>query len=918
MNPEPGEINNARTPMKITAESPELTAYALGELSPEDRLRVEEAIAANPSLQAEIDGIRGAVSLLETELAAEAEVSLSPEQRRNILAVVESPSTETLEDKASPGRPNWLSGWIAGWGAKQWSWGLALSGAVALLCAVAIWHQPSAPARDNMQETSDENVFRYGENRRMIRETAKSELKAQVDSAKDARPPVSDLPTLEKSKVSKLENIKEVKVRFSNTPEPPQLSAPISPVEKSPADSFGVPLTSKKAAAGGQTAENRILGQGLGGGLTGDSAAILDLRVTPAAPAGGVAVQSSPSTDKLQPASTPLSAEAKSAQQLSEAPRFYMNNQQLIRRYGVIPQSATPGSQSAESAALGKEYKLQIPADAGAATPNGASAGSERGRYGASAAGAGNFSLAYQTETAPSGPVPSVKLRTEAREAETLSDASLARRGALPGQSLAPAVDAYRQEAYPRFVENPFQDIRATPLSTFSLDVDTASYANLRRFLREGVRPPVDAVRIEEMVNYFPYTYPAPHDGKAFGVQVEVADCPWNMAHRLVRIAIKAREVDRAERPHANLVFLIDVSGSMEPENKLPLVKQSLHLLLDKLNSADQVGIVTYAGEVKVAMEPTAVTDDGRSRLLAAIDALRAGHGTYGSGGIQRAYEMATNHFAAGGINRVLLCTDGDFNIGITSREELLGLISEQAKTGVFLSVLGYGMDNYKDATMELLADRGNGNYAYIDSFREAQKVLIHQMEGTLVTVAKDVKAQVEFNPARVQSWRQIGYEKRRLADRDFNDDSKDAGEVGAGHSITVLYEIVNVPGHQPGVDPLRYAGESKPAAARDPEHPDELLNLKLRYKEPDGAKSKLIEVPVKDRDESWEKTSADFKFAAAVAGFGQWLRDSSQKGDTTPGLILQVAEQGLGEDREGWRAEFIDLVRAARKIMGN
>jgi uncharacterized protein YegL len=388
---------------------------------------------------------------------------------------------------------------------------------------------------------------------------------------------------------------------------------------------------------------------------------------------------------------------------------------------------------------------------------------------------------------------------------------------------------------------------------------------------------------------------------------------------------VKAREIPQKERPRSNLVFLLDVSGSMQPETRLPLVKRSMRLLLDRLSSKDSVGIVTYAGEAGVAIPSTAITDAGRQQVIAVLDRLKAGSGTRGSAGIEAAYAMATNQFIKEGVNRVILCTDGDFNLGITDREELLSLITDRAKSGVFLSVLGFGMDNLKDSTLELLADRGNGNYAYIDSFAEARKVLVKQLDGTLVTVAKDAKIQVEFNPTRVAKYRLLGYEKRLLRDRDFNDDAKDAGDVGAGHSVTVLYEIEPVAGFGAGVDPLRYRAE--PAAGNGigngnesrtkPVHPEELLNLKIRYKQPDGDRSRLMELPVKDVDHDFAKASFDFKFAAAVAGYGILLRHSPHAGSLTWEQVLRLAELGQGLDPEGYRAEFIDLARKAQQLNG-
>ncbi|MFN0067425.1 MAG: vWA domain-containing protein [Limisphaerales bacterium] len=466
-------------------------------------------------------------------------------------------------------------------------------------------------------------------------------------------------------------------------------------------------------------------------------------------------------------------------------------------------------------------------------------------------------------------------------------------------------------EGYAPLVENPFRDVSGAPLSTFGLDVDTASYANIRRMLRAGQRPPADAVRLEELVNYFRHGYAPPQGDDAFAIHAEITDCPWNESHRLLRVGIKARELPRGERPPANLVFLVDVSGSMDAENKLPLVKQSLRLLLDQLSPRDTVGIVTYAGEAGVALAPTPASE--REQIAGVLNRLRPGGGTAGAAGLEQAYALATNRFRAEGVNRVVLCTDGDFNIGVTSREDLLELITRQAKTGVFLSVLGYGIGNYKDTTAELLADKGNGNYAYIDSFREARKALADQLEGTLVTVARDVKLQLEFNPARIVSWRLLGYENRLLADRDFNDDTKDAGDIGAGHEVTALYELVPVAGTVPGAEALRFASNAgrRPAGER----PDEVVFIKLRRQPPGGGKSRLMEVAVPDTGRRWAEATPQTRFAAAVAAYGLLLRDSAHKGALTWDQALRLAEQTMGNDPDGLRAEFVDLVRRASEL---
>jgi Ca-activated chloride channel homolog len=481
-----------------------------------------------------------------------------------------------------------------------------------------------------------------------------------------------------------------------------------------------------------------------------------------------------------------------------------------------------------------------------------------------------------------------------------------------------PSLEGLRQPSA-TFETNDFGEIRDNPFvlvardarSTFSADVDTASYSIMREFLNEGRLPPRDAVRIEELVNYFPYAYEPPTDGRPFAVHMMTATCPWQPEHRLVRIAIKGREIPRAERPPSNLVFLLDVSGSMDEPNKLPLVKTAMRLLVEQLGPRDRVAIVVYAGAEGLALPSTPATE--KSVILSAIESLSPGGATHGSAGIRLAYQTAAANFIEGGVNRVILATDGDFNVGVTSQGELVRLIEEKAKTGVFLTALGFGMGNLKDSTLEKLADHGNGNYAYVDGRAEAQKVLVDQIGATLITIAKDVKLQVEFNPAKVTAFRLIGYENRVLAHEDFNNDKRDAGDIGAGHTVTALYEVVP-PGVEiavPGVDPLKYQSAATPALTSSAE----LLTLKLRYKEPSADRSQLFEVPLEDGAVSFESAPADFRFAAAVAAFGMNLRGSPYKGDADPGKVLAWAKGSLGEDKGHLRAEFVSLIEKARPL---
>ena len=468
----------------------------------------------------------------------------------------------------------------------------------------------------------------------------------------------------------------------------------------------------------------------------------------------------------------------------------------------------------------------------------------------------------------------------------------------------------FNTESYARIAENDFRLVSASPLSTFSIDVDRASYANIRRFIQDGERPPVDAVRIEEMINYFPYDWGSVGREHPFSVTTEVWDAPWKREHRLVRIGLHARSIDTEDLPPSNLVFLLDVSGSMRPDNKLPLLKKAFALLVEQLRSRDRVAIVVYAGAAGLVLPST--PGNKREKIMAALDELRAGGSTAGGAGLELAYATAFEHFMDGGNNRVILATDGDFNVGASSDAEMVRLIEQERDGGTFLTVMGFGTGNLKDSKMEQIADHGNGNFHYVDGLLEARKVLVEEMGGTLFTLAKDVKLQIEFNPASVAGYRLIGYENRLLADEDFNDDTKDAGELGAGHTVTALYEVVPVGVTVPReeVDDLRYQTQPDdlPASAFE----DEMMYVKIRYKDPDGTKSKLLEQAVADRSGS---PSVDFRFATAVAGFGMLLRDSKHAGDLTLSDVVGLAEKGKGDDPRGYRGEFIRLVEATRDL---
>lgn len=490
------------------------------------------------------------------------------------------------------------------------------------------------------------------------------------------------------------------------------------------------------------------------------------------------------------------------------------------------------------------------------------------------------------------------------------------------------------RDRFARLHDNRFLTATDAPLSTFSIDVDTASYSVVRSRIENRMLPPPDAVRVEELVNYFAYDYPQPTDGVPFAVHVDVAACPWQTKHRLVRIGLKGKEIPKNVRPASNLVFLVDVSGSMQPNNKLPLVQRGLLRLIGELDERDRVAIVVYAGNSGCVLASTPCTQGNKERIRSAVDGLRAGGSTNGAAGIELAYQIAQDHFVKGGANRVILCTDGDFNVGTTDDESLKRLVAERAKSGVFLTALGFGMGNHNDQMLETIADNGNGAYGYIDDEREVEKLFVHQLSGTLVAIAKDVKIQVEFNPALVGAYRLIGYENRILAKEDFDNDKKDAGDIGAGHTVTALYEVIpadvfaelsnanaaaedkdgNAGG---GVDQLEFQRPKRELELTEAaKSSGDMLLVKLRYKAPDGDTSTLIRRPAKDAGATFAAASRDFKFAASVAAFGMILRESPFRGDATLGAVEEIAAANLGEDADGQRRAFVELVRQARGLV--
>lgn len=479
--------------------------------------------------------------------------------------------------------------------------------------------------------------------------------------------------------------------------------------------------------------------------------------------------------------------------------------------------------------------------------------------------------------------------------------------------------DNLQDEEYSQFSENRFRLANEDPLSTFSVDVDAASYSNMRRFINRGSLPNKDAVRIEELINYFSYNYTEPTGNDPIKISTEVGNCPWNSQNRLVKIGLKARSMAGENLPASNFVFLIDVSGSMYGATRLDLVKSSLKLLTNNLREKDRVAIVVYAGSAGEVLPSTSGAN--KQKIKEALDNLNAGGSTAGGAGIQLAYKIAKQNFIKGGNNRIILCTDGDFNVGVSSNDGLLALIEQERKSGVFLSILGYGMGNYKDSKMQTLAQAGNGNHAYIDNLQEANKVLVNEFGATMYTVAKDVKLQIEFNPTKVQAYRLVGYETRLLNKEDFNDDTKDAGEMGAGHTVTAFYEVISIGVKSNligNVDPLKYQKETNISTQKiftSDKYPD-LLTVKLRYKQPNSDQSQKIEVPL--IDDKGDNVSDDFRFASAVAMFGQIIKDSQYKGEGSYNKAIALAQKGYGEDKQGYRREFVRLMQTAQGLAKN
>jgi len=1018
-------------------DDPKFTAFALDELDPAEHAALEQMLRDDPDALAEVNATRDFAERLRAELGGEPAKALTPEQRTEILQRAEGRTAvaEPLQNAA----------------ARRWSRGvlalaalLAVSATLAVLLSLQQRGAKVAPQEIAMlQQTTPAPLDAQPAPDAPGLTAASPEIAAPEEPAEGmkliagAADRVGDDFDFAGEKHSKLavDGVGRTELAFdaknllakSRTGAEPELTAELAKElsPQAPAQNIelamappAVPAEKKKleVSLDAKPPESTDLFGAEGLSAAQRPAIALDEDNMPEAEAGvkrGLAelgdrrvksalgimpVERGRSEAEGRVAGVSV-ADDGAKQALAPSPA----RRDVVRQYSVAREPGASGSAAGPAAAT---TRPAIPAAGAAAAapvagpPAPAAAAPMPGKPASMSVTSGRAGLTSEAEVEQRGTVTTLaRNRESAADAWYYKEGKLAEheidtieekleRVRLPRESMAEASVSVNTEDYEVIQDNPFTRVGTAPLSTFSIDVDTASYSNVRRFLNSNRLPPRDAVRIEELVNYFSYNYPAPDgigrdvrtpDGEApapaaqdapFAAHMEVAAAPWAPAHRLVRIGLKGRDIPRDSRPSSNLVFLIDVSGSMQPENKLPLVKGSIQLLVDQLAARDQVGIVVYAGASGVVLEST--SDKGRVRD--ALSRLEAGGSTNGASGIQLAYQLAEKSFLKGGVNRVILATDGDFNVGITNQRELVDLIERKAKSGVFLSVLGFGMDNLKDSTLEKLADKGNGNYAYIDTLAEGRRVLVEQMNATLVTIAKDVKIQVEFNPAQVGAYRLIGYENRVMAAKDFNDDTKDAGEIGAGHTVTALYEIVPagqlVPSVPARTDPLKYqpsprstqpvpgpgeprrgdfsghyylleegkaqtpASDPVPSTSvatpatptTTPETPTttpapegnaskELLTLKLRYKAPDSDTSTLREFPLTDSGTTWEKSQPDFRFAASVAAFGMLLRESPHRGTASWNSVLELAMEGKGEDRDGYRAEFIGLVEKARAL---
>ena len=950
--------------MPILPDDPRLTAFALGELGDADRAEVEALLSEEPDSRTFVAEIQATARLLEEQLRAETAPGLAAEHHMAIASRLEAPKNEAVH---RPARRRWAEMAVAA----------LLLGIAVTLIVPALWSTP--PPREQLALLNDHRVVPTTAAAANPQEPQVSGRVATattstagsrgtiIDEAVDRLPARSPVTRVDGSKLAPTLPSGRY---FADGVEPASGTGP-SPADPQAAASDGRGLANKQSNLGSASGAMRSVGPlpplannggfaGGGGGIGGagnfggSSASGMGVALSPGKPAASAPSRSAgrrveslgrQGNSYSPPSSSPAGAE----------PAIRLKAMDREAGQVLPPQSELSKAPSNADKPQGGQEALGL-------NQNGRSKQPQPGQPQAPAAGGSTLgeSLAPPTAQSPSDVTrqdgaqaanrPLADLKEEAEQTNNFRNAIEAKKDKAPAPASekpeaelaanlaadtarpdANAVinlermrDQHRKqmeeqaqanEAFARIVDNPFLTVEQNRLSTFSIDVDTASYANVRRYLNQNARPPADAVRIEEMINYFPYSYPTPKGDDPFSVNVEVARCPWDAEHRLVRIGLKGREIDTSKRPPSNLVFLIDVSGSMQDIDKLPLLKAGMKLLVEQLGENDRVAIVVYAGSQGLALPSTSCTQ--KERILSSLEELQGGGSTNGSAGIQLAYDVAVANFIKNGTNRVILATDGDFNVGVTEGPELDKLIESKRTTGVFLSVLGFGQGNVKHDKLESLADKGNGQYCFIDTIKEARKVLVEQMGGTLLTIAKDVKIQVTFDPAQTLAYRLIGYENRMLQAEDFANDKKDAGEIGSGHCVTALYEVIPTgKGTGPAVANNQAVAGGLEDAKRSEPNRREVLRVDLRAKAPDGDVSKLTSVPATDEGLDFSAASIDFKFASSVAGFGMLLRESPYKGTLTwPGLT-EMATGAIGPDPSGYRKEFLELVRKAQAIV--
>ncbi|WP_052031487.1 VWA domain-containing protein [Novipirellula maiorica] len=890
---------------------PRITAYVLDELPTDERATFESEMKSNPELAAAVEEARGVTGKLDALFAAESTPPLDANRRDKIIASENHPTFVT---------PKFQRAWYQFGGVE-----LVVTAAIVLIiCAIAIPASMSPKVAMNGNEVVDpqeEPTLSQEDYMRMAKSGQEEDEEAAElpRSSVDAKQELNSADLADASGAAIAETAPSMTSSMS--------AAPMA------ADSIsGKPLNRAKAMLNEDAVPPPVAAQpmlkemaadeGLGGAGQASALSMSPSQTESPGASSGLRAASEPRSEALQKSRrsmmTRRSAAAKEAKDSESAKKSEAS--QLHSIAPDAPAAPDPfGDASAAHPFEEAEVAQSEYAPGGMDMGMGMSAGPALEALGGASAEpteaitSGGYALPMDTMTRSRTDLKSHLKQTIPRlpKAVRLLDEEVRNpEGVGPGTP---------GDQFDVIEDNPFRRVSEHPLSTFSVDVDTASYSKVRDFLtRANQLPRPDAVRIEEMINYFDYNYepPAGDAEHPFAARAVVTECPWNPQHRLARIALKGKVIEQSERPRCNLVFLLDTSGSMNQANKLPLVQDGMKMLLEQLNENDRVAIAVYAGSAGLVLDSTKVKNGKKVRK--ALTQLSAGGSTNGGAGIALAYQVARDHFITDGVNRVILCTDGDFNVGTTGTDALVRMVEKEAKGGVFLSVLGFGMGNHNDSMLEQISGRGNGNYAFIDNEKEARKVLVDQTNSTLVTIAKDVKLQVEFNPTQVNSYRLIGYENRVLAKEDFNDDQKDAGEIGAGHSVTALYEIVPAGSEpdaaKPKVDDLKYQAKVKPTEAAQS---DEMLTIKLRYKQPDGDTSTLVEFPVTDDEKGFKKADMETRFAAAVAGFGMQLRRSEYKGNWTLSDVIRVAEASKGEDRFELRAEFIQMAQKASQLMG-